>query len=147
MRRLALAAAPALVMAVVTPVVADELVTQRWPEVPADNAPSMEDQITDHLSEMVSDRFTNDVTSLHVDGRHNRARFGIRRNGAGHYLTFRLDSNWLFEHGQAHVDATLELGLGTHHLEVKLPPMDIIPDNWHGQDLVVVDLNLIKRQF
>jgi len=86
--------------------------------------------------------------TLHVDGRHNRARIGLGHGGDGaHYLTFHLDTDWLFEHGGAHVDATVQLGLGTHQIEFKLPAMVLTPDNWHGQDLVVVDVNLLERRF
>lgn len=129
------------------------LLATRWPEVPPDRSPSFEDQVTDHLSALGNyagrglSSITGDVVSLHVDGRHNSARLGISSGGEGHLLTFKLDSNVLFSQGQAHIDAKLSLGVGCHHVEMNLPAMDIVPDNWHGQDLVVVDINFLKRSF
>ncbi|HEY1550708.1 MAG TPA: hypothetical protein VGG28_22920 [Kofleriaceae bacterium] len=131
-----------------------DVATVRWPAVPSDQAEPLEDQIVDHLDaigEQIGsglDQMSDHVFTLHVDGRHNRARLALGHGGDGqHYLTFRIDSSWLFEHGTAHVDATVQLGLGAHQIELKLPAMVLVPDNWHGQDLVVVDVNLLERRF
>ena len=134
--------------------VADDIATVRWPEVPADPSEPLEDQIVDHLDAIGDqigsglDQMSDHVLTLHVDGRHNRARLGLGHGGDGHhYLTFRLDSNWLFEHDGAHIDATLHLGLGEHQFDLKLPAMVLSQDSWHGQDLVVLDVNLLERRF
>jgi hypothetical protein len=158
MRRLTVGVLVVLPASLPTMAIADELgadvATVRWPSVPADPAEPLEDQIVDHLDaigEQIGsglDEMSDHVLTLHVDGRHNRARLGFGHGGDGsHYLTFRIDSEWLFEHGTAHVDATVQLGLGSHQLELKLPAMVLAPDNWHGQDLVVVDVNLLERRF
>ncbi|HEX4449518.1 MAG TPA: hypothetical protein VH143_01555 [Kofleriaceae bacterium] len=158
MRRLTVGLLVVLPASFPTMAIADELgadvATVRWPNVPADPAEPLEDQIVDHLDaigEQIGsglDEMSDHVLTLHVDGRHNRARLGFGHGGDGaHYLTFRIDSNWLFEHGTAHVDATVQLGVGSHQLELKLPAMVLAPDNWHGQDLVVVDVNLLERRF
>jgi hypothetical protein len=133
---------------------ADDIATVRWPDVPADHQEPLEDQIVDHLDaigEQIGsglDEMSDHVLTLHVDGRHNRAKLGLGHGGDGaHYLTFRIDSDWLFANGAAHVDATLHLGLGEHQVDLKLPGMVLQQDSWHGQDLVVVDVNLLERRF
>jgi hypothetical protein len=133
---------------------ATEIATVRWPDVPADRAEPLEDQIVDHLDDLGNrmgaglDHMSDHLLTLHVDGRHNRARLGLGHGGDGaHYLTFRIDSSWLFEHGTAHIDATVQLGLGSHQLEVKLPGMVLQQDSWHGQDLVVLNVNVLERRF
>jgi hypothetical protein len=158
MRRLTVGLLLVLPASLPTVATADEvsdIATVRWPAVPSDPAEPLEDQIVDHLDaigEQIGsglDQMSDHVLTLHVDGRHNRARLGFGHGGDGvaHYLTFRIDSSWLFEHGTAHVDATVQLGLGEHQIELKLPAMVLVPDNWHGQDLVVVDVNLLERRF
>src|SRR5262249_17321223 len=67
--------------------------------------------------------------------------------GNAHYLTFKLDSDWLFADGKAHVSAKLQLGLAGHELALKLPEMDVIPDTYHGQDLVQVNVSVLARHF
>ncbi|HEY1816229.1 MAG TPA: hypothetical protein VGG74_27970 [Kofleriaceae bacterium] len=134
--------------------IADDVATVRWPDVPSDPAEPLEDQIVDHLDAIGDqigsglDQMSDHVLTLHVDGRHNRAHVGLGHGGDGnHYLTFRIDSDWLFEHNGAHIDATVQLGLGEHQVEFKLPGMVLSQDNWHGQDLVVLDVNLLERRF
>jgi hypothetical protein len=134
---------------------ADDVATTRWPAVPADPSEPLEDQIVDHLDAIGDeigsglDQMSDHTLTLHVDGRHNRAHLGLGHGGDGqhHYLTFRIDSDWLFEHNGAHIDATLQLGIGEHQVEFKLPAMVLSQDNWHGQDLVVLDVNLLERRF
>src|SRR5438105_14324156 len=92
----------ALVLGSSPVVLADDTVTMdhQWPAVPADRSLSMEDQITEHLSELGNlvgshiDLLSHDMIGLHVNARENRARL---RLGGGdiHYLTFRIDSAWL----------------------------------------------------
>ena len=126
--------------------------THLWPEVPTDPSPSMEDQITDHLTELGNmlgghmNVLSDHMLSLKVDGRHNSAKLHVG-NGGEHFLRFNLDTDWLFAEGKAHVKAHLGLGLGKHELELKLPDMDVIPDNYHGQDLVQVNVSVLERRF
>ena len=94
------------------------------------------------------DQMSDHILTLHVDGRAQPRALGLGHGGDGnHYLTFRIDSDWLFEHDGAHIDATVQLGVGEHQLEFKLPGMVLPQDNWHGQDLVVLDVNLLERRF
>jgi hypothetical protein len=127
-------------------------VDRYWPELPADHSLSLEDQITDHLSElgnMIGGHMTvlsDNMMALHVDGRRNRARLRVG-GGNPHYLTFKVDSDWLFADGKARVKARVELGLMGHEMELKLPDMDVTHDNYHGQDLVQVNVSMFERRF
>jgi hypothetical protein len=126
--------------------------THRWPELPADPNLSLEDQITDHLSELGNmigghmNLLSDHLLAVSVDGRHNRAHL-LLGGGNAHYLTFKVDSDWLFSDGKAHVKARLELGVAGHQVELRLPDMDVIPDNYHGQDLVQVNVSVLERRF
>jgi hypothetical protein len=129
-----------------------EPLENRWPELPADHNLSLEDQITDHLTElgnMLGNHMTvlsDNMMALHVDGRHNRARLRVG-GGNPRYLDFKVDSDWLFADGKARVKARLELGLAGHEMELKLPDMDLSHDNYHGQDLVQVNVSVLERKF
>ncbi|MDB4958455.1 MAG: hypothetical protein JWO36_6024 [Myxococcales bacterium] len=133
---------------------ADDSITvdKRWPGLPAFQALSLEDQITDHLTELGNlvgshvDVLSHDMIGLHVNGRANRARLRLG-GGNDRYLTFRLDSDWLFAEGKARVNAHVELGLHGHMLDLQLPAMDVIPDSYHGQQLVQVNVPLLERHF
>ena len=130
----------------------DTTLDHRWPTLPEDHSISLEDQITDHLTELGNmigghmNVLSDHLLALRVDGRHNRARL-LLGGGDTHYLTFKIDSDWLFSDGKAHVNARVELGLAGHHMELKLPDMEVIPDNYHGQDLVQVNVSVLERRF
>jgi hypothetical protein len=130
----------------------DRPMDQRWPALPPDREPSLEDKITDHLTDASNklagqlDELSHDMFRLHVDGRSNRARLRLGTTD-GHYLTFNLDSDWLFGDGKARVNAKLELGLGTHVMKVQLPAMDLIPDSYQGCRMVHVNVPLLERRF
>src|SRR5258708_4433476 len=124
----------------------------RWKALPDDHSLSLEDQITDHLTELgnmiggPTKVLSDHLLPLRVDGRHNRAHL-LLGGGDAHYLTFKIDSDWLFSDGKAHVDAHIELGLAGHNVELQLPNMEVIPDNYHGQDLVQVNVSVLERRF
>ena len=125
---------------------------KHWPDVPPDHQLSLEDQITDHLSEIGNqigahmNVLSDDLMALKVDGRHNRARLRIG-GGDAHFLNFKIDSDWLFADGKAHVKARLDLGVAGHQVKLELPDMDLSHDNWHGQDLVQVNVSVLERRF
>ena len=127
-------------------------VDQRWPGLPQWQGLSLEDQITDHLTELGNllgthmDVLSHDMIDLRVFGRTNRAR--LRLGGGDHrYLTFQFDSDWLFAEGKARVNSHLELGISGHMLGFELPAMDVIPDSYHGQQLLQINVPLIERHF
>ncbi len=143
----------ALVLAA-TPAFADEAAPMEhmWPALPAYHGLSLEDQITDHLSELGNvvghqlDQLSHDMIGLHVDGRGQRARLRLG-TGTGHYLTFRFDSDWHFAEGKARVNARVHLGLAGHVIDFKLPAMDVSTDSYHGESLVQVNVPLLEKHF
>ena len=142
----------AMVLLAATTASADDALSSRWPSVPKDTLPPIEDVMIDHLSDIgnhVGDRLdelSHDLIGLHVDGRGQRARLRLG-GGNPHYLTFKLDSDWLFSDGKARVNARLELGLAGHVLDLKLPAMDLSQDSYHGVQLVQVNVPLLERRF
>ena len=127
-------------------------VDHRWPGLPDSRELSLEDQITDHLTELGNlvgshiDFVSHEMIGLRVNGRANRARLRLG-GGDVRYLSFRIDSDWLFGDGKARVNAHLELGLHGHTLDLRLPAMDVIPDSYHGQQLVQINVPLLERRF
>jgi len=123
-----------------------------WPAVPADHALSLEDQITDHLTDLGNllgnhlDLLSHDMIGIRVDGRANHARLRVG-GGNVHYLTLRVDSDWLFADGKARVATKLDLGIAGHEVELKLPPMEMSEDSYHGTQLVQVNVPLLERKF
>ena len=129
-----------------------ELLERRWPTVPSDHVESDEDVITDHLSEL-GNRLGKQMTfmsdqmiGLHVDGRGQRARLRVG-TGTGHYLAFKIDSDWLFSDGKARINARVQLGLAGHELSLQLPAMEMEPTSYHGDDGVMLKLPLFERSW
>ena len=131
---------------------ADDQMDHLWPAVPVEHALSLEDQITDHLTDLGNvicghlDLLSHDVIGLRVDGRANRARLRVG-GGSARYLSLRIDSDWLFADGKARIAAKVDLALAGHSLELKLPAMDLSEDSYHGAQLVQVNVPLLERTF
>lgn len=129
-----------------------ELLERRWPALPSDQAESEEDVITDHLSALgnaLGKRMTllsDQMFGLHVDGRAQRARLRLG-TGTGHYLAFKLDSDWYFSDGKARISARVKLGLAGHELALQLPAMEMEPTSYHGEDGVMLNLPLFERRW
>src|SRR5262245_54464864 len=98
----------------------------RWHELPAGRGLSLEQRITDNLTELGNtlgshvNVLSDDVLGLKFDGRARRARMRLG-TGEGQYLRFKLDSDWHFANGKARIAASLELGIGTHQYHLELP--------------------------
>ena len=82
--------------------------------------------ITDHLTEL-GNQLGNHMTllsdqmfGLHVDGRGQRATLRLG-TGTGHYLAFKLDSDWYFSDGKARISARVQLGLAGHESRSSSP--------------------------
>ncbi len=123
-----------------------------WPGLPAYHQLSLEDQITDHLSEIGNllgdhiDFLSHDMIGLHVDGRGQRARLRLG-GGNVHYLAFRMDSDWHFADGKARVNLRLHMGFHGHELDMKLPAMDLTTDSYHGESMVTINVPLLEKHF
>jgi len=143
-----IAAAPGLLAHLDDP----ELLERRWPALPSVHAESEEDVITDHLSDL-GNKLGNHMTllsdqmfGLHVDGRGQRARLRLG-TGTGHYLAFKLDSDWYFSDGKARINARVQLGVAGHELALQLPAMEMEPTSYHGEDGVMLKLPLFERRW
>ena len=129
---------------------------KKWPALPDSHALSEEDVMVDHLSDIGNliggnlDVLSHDMLVLKVDGRGQRAKLRVGSEHIGtsqHFLTFCIDTDWLFTNGQAHVTGKVDLGIGKHQLELKLPEMDLSHDSYRGTDLVQVNVPLLQRTF
>jgi hypothetical protein len=142
------AAAPSLLAAATDP----ELLERRWPALPSDHAESEEDVMIDHLSELGNivgkdmTKLSDQMIGLKVDGRGQRARLRVG-TGTGHYLAFKLDSDWYFSDGKARINAHVQLGIGGHELSVTLPAMEMEPTSYRGDDGVMLRLPLFERRW
>jgi hypothetical protein len=130
----------------------DLLLDARWPGMAADGGTSLEQQITDHLTDLGNELGTHmhvlshEVIGLKVDGRARRARFRLTA-GDAHYLSLDLDSDWLFSNGKARIAAKVDLGVAGRVLHVELPDMEMIPDSYHGSQLVQINVPLLERRW
>jgi hypothetical protein len=131
----------------------DALLTldEQWPQVPADHSMSLEDRITDKVTDAGNhvgnelDQLSHHVARLHVDGRARRAQLHL---GYGNeHLLVNFDSNWLFADGKAYIKAKLELALGDHHFQLELPNMDLSHDNYKGEGMVEVNVSVLEKRF
>jgi hypothetical protein len=129
-----------------------ELLERRWPALPADHRESEDDVMIDHLSELGNTLgkhmtlLSDQMIGLHVDGRAQRARLRVG-TGSGHYLAFKLDSDWFFSNGKARINARVQLRLASHELDLQLPAMEMEPTSYHGEDGVMLKLPLFERRW
>ncbi len=131
----------------------DALLTldQLWPDVPADTGLTLEQRITDKVSEAGNhlgyhlDIATRGHASLHVDGRARRARF--RFGGSNEHLTVSFDGNVMFADGKAIVKAKVQLALQGHHLEVELPNVDVSRDSYRNEGMTEVNISVLEKRF
>jgi len=122
-----------------------------WPAVPEDHSPSMEDRITDHLTDWGNhvggemDAWSHHYAKLRVDGRNRRAQLNL--GGGNEHLEFNFDSSRVFADGKAYAKVHLELALQGHRFEVQLPDMDVSRDSYHGEGLTQVNVSVLERRF
>jgi len=122
-----------------------------WPAVPGGRAQSLEDQVTDRLTELgnVLGRhlsvLSHSALQLTVDCRLRRAHL---RLGAGDDTTLavRLDGDVQFEDLNARVHARLDLGFHGHALHVELPDFEMSPATYRGYGIELT-LPLFARSF
>ena len=113
------------------------LLASRWPSVPDGHGLSLEDQITDRLTQLGNalgrhlDLLSHDMFRLTVDGRHRHARVRIG-GGDTETLAFRLDGDIQFDDANAQVHARIDLGFHGHALHLELPAFEMSPATCHG---------------
>lgn len=146
-----------VLVALAPPAFADDtsLYERLWPSVPASHGLTLEEQITDHLTEMGNtlgfhlDTLSADTLALTFDGRRKLAkvRFGTNGGDSERYLTFRVAGDVHFTEGLAKVTASVELGVAGHLLRLELPDFEMAPAEYHGDRGVEIRLPLFKRSF
>ena len=145
--------AVALVIVATSGAHADDRVDKRWPALPPSHQLTLDDQLANHMTEYGNDfgahlnLLTHDMIALKID-MHGNPRARLRVGGGDRrYLTLHLDSNWYFADNKATVHARLDLGVAGHMYRLELPMMEVIPDSYHGQQLVQVNVPLLSRRF
>jgi hypothetical protein len=124
----------------------------RWPGLPPGKAPSLEDQITDHLTELGNllgqhlDLLSDDMLRLTVDGRRRRATIRLG-GGDPQGLMVRLDSDVQFDDINAHIHSRVDLGFHGHRLNFDLPDVDMSPCEYRGDYGVEVRLPVFVMSF
>lgn len=128
------------------------LLASRWPAVPEGHGLSLENQITDRLTQIGNelgrhlDLLSHDMFQLEVDGRHRQAHVRIG-GGDAELLALRLDGDIQFEDINAHVHARLDLALHGHAVHLELPAFEMAPAEYRGDRGVEVRLPLFLRKF
>lgn len=128
------------------------LLASRWPAVPAGHGLSLEDEITDRLTQLGNelchhlDLLSHDMFQLTIDGRHRHAHVRLG-GGDAERLSLRLDGDIQFDDINAHVHARLDLALRGHAVHLELPAFEMSPAEYRGDRGVEVRLPLFARQF
>jgi len=128
------------------------LLGDRWPSVPEGHGLSLEDQITDRLTQLGNelgrhlDLLSHDMFQLTVDGRHRHAHLRVGGGNPG-VLAFQVDSEIQFDDINAHVHARIDLGLHGHSVSLELPTFEMSPTEYHGDYGVELKLPLFVRKF
>jgi hypothetical protein len=128
------------------------LLASRWPGVPDNRGLTLEQQITDRLTDIGNvlgrhlDLLSHDLFQLSVDGRrrHAHIRFG---GGDDQLLSLRVDSDVQFDQLNARIDARIDLGFHGHVLRLVLPSMDMSPAEYHGDYGVQIKVPLFVQRF
>jgi hypothetical protein len=137
-----------------SPAAADSavLLASRWPGVPDDHALSLEDQITDRLTQLGNalghhlDLLSHDTLQLRVDARQRRAHLRIGAGDRAH-LALRLDGDIQFEDLNARICARLDLALRGHAVSLELPAFEMSPVSYRGDHGVELRVPLLVQRF
>jgi hypothetical protein len=130
----------------------DMALSTRWPNIPDRHGLSLQDQITDRLTEIGNqlgqhlDTLSADMFQLKVDGRRQRAHI---RLGAGDVdtLSFNVDCGIQFQDLNAHVDAHIDLGFDGHLLRLELPEFQVQAAEYRGDYGVQVEVPVFVQRF
>jgi hypothetical protein len=128
------------------------MLASRWPSVPDGHALSLEDQITDRLTQLGNalgqhlDLLSHDMFQLRVDARQRRAHLRIG-GGDSERLALRLDGDIQFDDLNAHVCARLDVALRGHAVSFELPAFEMSPVSYRGDHGVELRVPLIVQRF
>ena len=128
------------------------LLASRWPTIPDGHGLSLEDQITDRLTQLGNelgrhlDLLSHDMFQLQVDGHRRRAHVRVG-GGDGELLALRVDGDIQFDDINARVHARVDLALHGHALHLELPTFEMSPVEYRGDYGVEVRLPLFVQRF
>lgn len=128
------------------------LLGDRWPSVPDGHGLSLEDQITDRLTQLGNelgrhlDLLSHEMFQLTVDGRRRHAHVRLGGGNAG-MLAIQFDGDIQFEDVNARVHARIDLGFHGHSMRLELPAFEMSPAQYRGDYGVEVRLPLFVRKF
>jgi hypothetical protein len=128
------------------------LLADRWPGVPDGHGLSLEDQITDRLTQLGNelgrhlDLLSHDMFQLTVDGRKRHAHVRVGGGSVG-MLAVQVDGDIQFDDINAHVHARIDLGFHGHAMHFELPDFEMSPAEYRGDYGVEVRLPLFVRKF
>jgi hypothetical protein len=129
-----------------------EPVSHRWPGVPEGHGLSLEDQITDRLTQLGNelgrhlDLLSHDMFQLSLDGRKRHAHVRVGGGSIG-LLAVRLDGDIQFDDIDAHIHARIDLAFHGHSLQLELPDFVMSPTEYRGDYGVELRLPLFVRKF
>ena len=128
------------------------LLASRWPAVPEGHGLSLEDQITERLTQLGNelgrhlDLLSQDMFQLTVDCRHRRAHVRLGGGDAAS-LAVRLYGDIQFDDVNARVHARLDLSLRGHAVHLELPRFEMSPAEYRGDYGMELRLPLFVRSF
>ena len=136
------------------PAIADDavLLAARWPSVPAGRGLSLEDQITERLTELGNqlghhlDLLSHDMFQLRVDGFHRRAHICLG-GGNAETMSLRLDGDIQFDDINARIHTRIDLTLRGRAFHLELPTFDMSPAEYRGDHGVELRLPLFEHKF
>ena len=124
----------------------------RWPGVPEEHSLSLEDQITDRISQAGNrlgtqlEALSHDMFRLRVDARHRQAHLGFGGGDAEHFV-LRVDSDIQFDDLDAHFQTQVGVGYHGHTVQFSLPVFQVGPTEYRSNYGVAVRLPLFVRRF
>ena len=128
------------------------LLASRWPSVPEGHGLSLEDQITDRLTQLGNelghhlDLLSHDMFQLTVDGRRRRAHVRLG-GGDAEGVRLCLDGDIQFDDINARVATRIDLSLRGHAVHLELPAFEMSPATYRGDHGVELRLPLFEQRF
>jgi hypothetical protein len=125
-----------------------------WPEMPVNGGLTLEERITDHLTELGNtvgqhiNTLSYGNVGMSFDGRRRKAHMRVGTSSVNErYLVLNIEADMHFTQGVGQVAARVELGIAGHTIALELPDFDVAPTEYHGDRGVEIRIPLFKRTF
>jgi hypothetical protein len=125
-----------------------------WPETPVNGGLTLQERLTDHLTELGNtiggtlNTLSYNNVNVSFDGRRRKAHMRVGTAAVDEkYLVFNVEADMHFVDGVGQVAAHLELGIAGHTIALELPEFDMAPAEYRGDYGVEIRVPLFKRQF